>query len=213
MGQTVDRFSICVFISCLSSVLVTLYSLVTARRIHYSLSLFRLNQSLSVPPSVSLTVSQFQNKTSTDADHTAPPGCWVTVSAAVATSKKPIPSPARLRQCHGNRDEEATAGTSSLSARQPLSPAPSAAGQLAWHMSTTMSQQRVDWRVKLTFCLSSFLFSSLRWGSTSQTCTRTWGMDTTWFPCWRSSLESPWYGFDLSYTHTSAQTWLFSQLL
>lgn len=38
-----------------------------------------------------------------------------------------------------------------------------------------------------------FLCLCSRWGSTSQTCMRTWGMDTTWSPCLRSSLELLWY--------------------
>lgn len=54
----------------------------------------------------------------------------------------------------------------------------------------------------------------LRWGSTSQTCTRTWEMDTTWSPCSRSSLESPWYGLlFLSHTRTCTNTWLLCHLL
>lgn len=41
-----------------------------------------------------------------------------------------------------------------------------------------------------------------RWGSTSQTCMRTWGMDITSSPCLRSSLELPWYEYySLSYSH------------
>lgn len=54
----------------------------------------------------------------------------------------------------------------------------------------------------------------LRWGSTSQTCTRTWEMDTTWSPCSRSSLESPWYGLlFLSHALTCTNTWLLCHLL
>lgn len=39
----------------------------------------------------------------------------------------------------------------------------------------------------------NFALHFSRWGSTSQTCMRTWGMDTTWSPCLRFSLELPWY--------------------
>lgn len=106
------------------------------------------------------------------------------------------------------RRQEGTAGASSLLARQPLSPGLSAVGQSAWQMSTE------GWlQCKINFFFSFSLFFllpvhflsvpapsllplhpclSLRWGSTSQTCMRTWEMDTTWFPCWKSSLESPW---------------------
>lgn len=67
------------------------------------------------------------------------------------------------------------------------------------------------------FLLPSFFASVipfLRWGSTSQTCTRTWEMDTTWSPCSRSSLESPWYGLlFLSHTLTCTNTWLLCNLL
>lgn len=64
-----------------------------------------------------------------------------------------------------------------------------------WQLSIERDVQRLSLYTLTSYNFIIFLCIFSRWGSTSQTCMRTWGMDTTWFPCLRCSLELPWYEY------------------
>lgn len=107
---------------------------------------------------------------------------WVIMSAVIATDDRPTSQHVLWHKCHGNRHKRTQLCDCCLSNHWQ-----SRLTDVSSVESIERDVRRLE-NVRISFI---FLCICSRWGNTSQTCMRTWEMDTTWSPCSRSSLELP----------------------